>query len=86
MSRQGSVTGRVVTNKMNKTVVVSVERRRRAPLYGRLVRRRRKYMAHDETGACQVGDVVRLAQTRPLSKEKHWRVVEVVKKAQVEAA
>ncbi|MFH1088029.1 MAG: 30S ribosomal protein S17 [Chloroflexota bacterium] len=85
MSTQGSMTGRVVSNKMNMTVVVSVETRRRAPVYGKLVRRRRKYLAHDGDGVCKVGDIVRLAEARPLSKEKHWRVVEVVKKPQVEA-
>jgi small subunit ribosomal protein S17 len=70
--------GRVESNAMDKTVVVVVERGVRHPLYKKIMRRRRKYKAHDEANACQVGDVVRMVESRPLSKEKRWRVVEIV--------
>lgn len=77
-----SVVGRVISNKMDKTVVVEVEYRRRHPLYRKIVRERRHFMAHDEANACQEGDVVRLVETRPLSRLKRWRVVEVVTRAE----
>jgi small subunit ribosomal protein S17 len=72
--------GRVVSDKMDKTVVVAVESYRRHPLYKRPVRRIKKFKAHDEQNACRVGDVVLIEETRPLSKEKRWRVVEVLYK------
>lgn len=74
--------GVVVSNKMKKTVVVAVEWRQIHPLYGKPMRRYTRLKAHDNEGVCQQGDVVRLAETRPLSKTKHWRVVEVLKKAE----
>jgi len=74
--------GRVISNKMNKTVVVEVEYRRRHPLYKKVVRQRRHFLAHDEAGTCQEGDVVRIVETRPLSRLKRWRVVEVVVRAE----
>lgn len=74
-------TGRVVSDKMDKTVVVSVETFDRAGLYGRTVRRSNSFKAHDENNECRVGDLVRIMETRPLSKEKRWRVVEVLEKA-----
>ena len=77
-----SRTGRVVSNKMDKTVVVEVEYRRRHPLYRKVVRLRRRFMAHDETNTCQEGDVVRIIETRPLSRLKRWRVAEVVVRAE----
>ena len=72
--------GLVTSNKMTKTVVVRVERQVRHPKYKRYIRRRKKFMAHDEIGA-QVGDIVRIVETRPLSARKRWRVIEIVQKA-----
>ena len=77
-----SVVGRVVSSKMKKTVVVEVEYSRRHPLYKKIVRWRRHFMVHDEAGTCQEGDVVRIVETRPLSRLKHWRVAEVMVRAE----
>ena len=74
-------TGTVVSNRMEKTVVVNVQSTRRHALYSKAVRREKKFYAHDEENTCRVGDVVRIAETRPLSKLKRWRVVEVVERA-----
>ena len=71
-------TGRVVSDKMDKTVVVSVERLRRHPIYKRVVRLSSKFKAHDEENAAKVGDTVRIEESRPLSRDKRWRVVEIV--------
>ena len=71
-------TGRVVSDKMDKTVVVSVERLRRHPIYKRVVRLSSKFKAHDEENMARVGDTVRIEESRPLSAEKRWTVVEVV--------
>lgn len=73
--------GRVVSNKMEKTAVVAVETRIQHPLYRRTVKRTKKFKAHDAENRCQIGDLVRIEETRPLSKEKRWRVVEIVEKA-----
>lgn len=73
--------GTVVSDKMDKTVVVTVERKVRHPLYGRIIRKTVKFKAHDEGNECRVGDKVRLMETRPLSKDKRWRVTEIVQKA-----
>ncbi|MDQ3556733.1 MAG: 30S ribosomal protein S17 [Gemmatimonadota bacterium] len=73
--------GTVVSDKMDKTVVVVVERRYAHPLYGKQVTRSKKYHAHDETNEYNVGDVVRISETRPLSKMKRWRVAEVITRA-----
>jgi small subunit ribosomal protein S17 len=73
--------GVVVSNKMTKTVVVKVERRVTDPKYGKIVKRAEKYKAHDETQQCQIGDRVRMVETRPTSKDKRWRVAEVLEKA-----
>ena len=73
--------GTVVSNKMDKTVVVSVERKVRHSVYGKIVKRTYKLKAHDENNSCNVGDTVKVMETRPLSKDKRWRVVEVVEKA-----
>lgn len=70
--------GRVVSDKMDKTIVVSVERLRRHPIYKRVVRLSSKFKAHDEENSARVGDTVRIEESRPLSLEKRWRVVEVV--------
>ena len=73
--------GVVVSDKMDKTVVVSLSTRVRHPLYGKIVNRTSKIKAHDEENACGVGDTVEMMECRPLSKEKHWRVVRIVEKA-----
>ena len=70
--------GRVVSDKMDKTVVVSVERLRRHPVYKRVVRLSSKFKAHDEENDARVGDTVRIEESRPLSREKRWKVIEVV--------
>jgi small subunit ribosomal protein S17 len=73
--------GRVVSDKMDKTVVVAIEQLVRHPLYGKIIRRTKRFKAHDETNQCGVGDVVEIMETRPLSKDKRWRVARVVEKA-----
>ncbi|MBP1626632.1 MAG: ribosomal protein [Holophagaceae bacterium] len=73
--------GVVVSNKADKTVVVKVERRFQHPLYHRTVKQTKKFMAHDETNACQIGDEVKIVETRPLSKRKRWMVLEIVQKS-----
>jgi len=70
--------GRVVSNKMNKSVTVSVERRVRHPVYGKFIRRTTKIVAHDEANACKEGDIVAISECRPISKTKAWRVVEII--------
>ena len=73
--------GIVVSDKMDKTIVVAVSERVKHPLYKKIVNRTKKFKAHDETNACGIGDKVLIAETRPLSKDKCWRLVEVVEKA-----
>lgn len=73
--------GVVVSDKMNKSVVVRVERLVKHPLYKKVVRRRKKYMAHDEENTSRVGDVVRIMETRPLSRQKRWRLMDIVNRA-----
>ena len=70
--------GLVVSDKMDKTVVVVVETRKTHPLYKKAIRRSKKYKAHDENNACKIGNKVKIVETRPLSKEKRWRVLEIV--------
>jgi small subunit ribosomal protein S17 len=79
-ARRKSVVGKVVANKTQKTISVAVERRYRHPLYGKILKRTSKFMAHDEKNECQVGDTVRIMETRPLSRLKRWRLVEVVER------
>jgi small subunit ribosomal protein S17 len=79
---QRTIEGRVVSNKMQKTVTVLLERQVQHPLYGKIVRRSSKVHAHDENNECKEGDVVRIAETRPLSKTKTWRVVKIVTRAE----
>ena len=74
-------TGKVVSNKMQKTVVVAVEDHVKHPLYGKIVKRTYKLKAHDENNDCNIGDTVKVMETRPLSKDKRWRLVEIVEKA-----
>jgi small subunit ribosomal protein S17 len=73
--------GVVVSNKMDKSIVVKVERKVKHPLYGKFVKKSTKFMAHDEKNECNIGDVVRIMETRPLSKNKCWRLVEIVERA-----
>jgi small subunit ribosomal protein S17 len=73
--------GQVVSDKMEKTVVVSIERRVEHPVYGKMVRRTKKLKAHDEQNEAKTGDTVRIMETRPLSKDKRWRVVEIIERA-----
>ena len=75
------MTGTVVSNKMDKTIVVAVETRVKHPIYGKSVKKTYKVKAHDEENQCQIGDRVKVMETRPLSKDKRWRLVEVVEKA-----
>ena len=74
-------TGVVVSDKMDKTIVVAIKTKVRHPLYGKMVNRTHKFKAHDELNACGVGDTVKIMETRPISKDKHWRLVEIVEKA-----
>lgn len=76
------LTGTVVSDKMDKTVVVAVETLVRHPLYGKTVRRTKKFKAHDEENTCRVGDRVRMMETRPLSKEKRWRIIQILERAE----
>ena len=73
--------GRVVSNKMDKTIVVAVEDSVKHPLYKKIIKRTVKLKAHDENNECSIGDRVRVMETRPLSKEKRWRLVEIIEKA-----
>ncbi len=79
-SRRKTRVGEVVSDKMNKTIVVAVTRLVRHPLYGRFVKKTSKFKVHDENNECQTGDVVKIMETRPISKDKRWRLVEVTKK------
>ncbi len=72
--------GKVVSNKMDKTITVAVERRFKHPVYGKFVKKTVKFKAHDENNVCSEGDIVKIMETRPLSKSKRWRLVEVVEK------
>ncbi len=76
-------TGKVISDRMDKTVVVLVESLRRHPLYKKVVKHASKFKVHDETNACKVGDIVKIVETRPLSKEKCWRVVEIISRKEV---
>lgn len=73
--------GKVVSDKMDKTIVVAIETLVRHPLYGKSVKRTTKFKAHDEQNECKIGDRVRIMETRPLSKDKRWRLVEIIEKA-----
>lgn len=86
MSEQKNVrtlTGRVVSDKMDKSVTVLVERKVKHPLYGKVIRRSKKYHAHDETNEFQVGDLVEIQESRPISKTKTWRVSRLVEKSRI---
>ena len=74
-------TGKVVSNKMDKTIVVAVVNHVKHPLYGKIVKRTYKLKAHDEKNECNIGDTVRVVETRPLSKDKRWRLTEIIERA-----
>jgi small subunit ribosomal protein S17 len=78
--RRKEVVGEVVSNKMHKTIVVLVTRKKAHPFYGRVIARHKKFYAHDETNQAHVGDVVRIEETRPLSKLKRWKLKDIVRK------
>jgi len=80
--RRKRLVGRVVSDKMDKTVVVMVERTQRHPLYGKVIRKRKKFYAHDEENACREGDLVRIVESRPLSRLKRWVVEEILERAE----
>ncbi|ABY35587.1 MULTISPECIES: 30S ribosomal protein S17 [Chloroflexus] len=82
--RKTTKVGRVVSDKMNKTVVVAVDYLKPHPLYRKIIRRTKKFHAHDEENVCKVGDTVRIEETRPLSRTKRWRVVEILKRGEEE--
>jgi small subunit ribosomal protein S17 len=73
--------GKVLSNKMQKTITVAVDRKVKHPIYGKFVNKTTKFKAHDETNSAGIGDVVRIMETRPLSRDKRWRLVEIVEKA-----
>jgi len=78
--RRKTRTGLVTSNKMEKSITVSVERKVKHPIYGKFLKKTTKFMAHDEKNECSIGDVVKIMETRPLSKNKCWRLVEIVEK------
>jgi small subunit ribosomal protein S17 len=73
--------GVVASNKMDKTITVLIERKLKHPIYGKFVKKSKKFFAHDEKNECQIGDTVKITETRPLSKNKSWRLVEILEKA-----
>lgn len=73
--------GIVTSNKMEKSITVSVERRQKHPMYGKFIKLTRKFHAHDEKNECNIGDTVRIMETRPMSKTKNWRLVEIIERA-----
>ncbi len=75
------IIGKVVSNKMQKTIVVAVERKVMHPKYGKFIKMTSKFKAHDENNECGINDIVKLMETRPLSKDKRWRLVEIIEKA-----
>ncbi len=82
-ARGRELVGSVVSAKMDKTAVVEVERLARHPMYEKVMRLRKKYKAHDEENACRAGDIVRIVESRPLSREKRWRVEEILERSEM---
>ncbi|WOK05188.1 30S ribosomal protein S17 [Imperialibacter roseus] len=74
-------TGKVVSDKMNKSITVAVSRKVKHPIYGKFIGKTTKFLAHDEKDECGIGDTVRIAETRPMSKRKRWRLVEIIERA-----
>ncbi len=85
-TRRQTIIGTVVSDKMDKTVVIEVERTMQHPRYKKFIRSRKKYKAHDENNECRLGDVVKIMGTRPISKDKTWRVAEIMKRRYVSTA
>ncbi len=79
--RRRRLIGQVVSDKMDKTVVITVRHTRQHPLYGKTIRVNKRYKAHDENNACHMGDQVRIVESRPISKDKHWMVEEIIQRA-----
>jgi len=73
--------GQVISNKMNKSITVAVQRKVKHPIYGKFIRKTTKFMAHDEKNECNIGDTVKIMETRPLSKNKRWRLIDIIEKA-----
>jgi small subunit ribosomal protein S17 len=80
-NKRREIVGKVVSNKMNKTIVVMVSYSKKHKLYGKVLQRSKKFKAHDETNSCNIGDFVKLMETRPMSKEKRWRLVRIIERA-----
>ena len=80
-AKRKEIVGKVLSSKMNKSIVVSVERRVKHPMYGKFLKKTSTFMAHDEKNEAGIGDVVHIMETRPISKNKRWRLVEIVEKA-----
>ena len=73
--------GKVISNRMDKSIIVAIERKVKHPIYGKFINKTKKLMAHDEENSCNIGDTVRISETRPLSKNKTWRLVEIIERA-----
>ena len=82
-SRRKTLLGEVVSTRMQKTIIIEVQRKKRHPLYNRIVARSRRFYAHDERGEARLGDIVRVEETRPLSRLKRWRLIEIVRRAAI---
>ncbi len=82
VKRRKELVGRVISDRMNKTVTVLVENLYRHPTYGKIVKRRMKFKAHDEDNKCHTGDKVKIIETRPISKDKHWAVIDILESSQ----
>jgi small subunit ribosomal protein S17 len=82
-SRRKTLLGEVVSTRMQKTIIIEVQRKKRHPLYKRIVGRSRRFYAHDERGEAHLGDIVRVEETRPLSRLKRWRLIEIVRRAAI---
>ena len=80
-SNKKQITGVVSSNKMDKTITVMVERRLRHPIYGKMVKKTKKFFAHDESNECNEGDLVKIVESRPLSRKKRWQLVEIIERA-----
>ena len=80
-SNKKMLTGKVVSDKMNKTIVIEIERRKLHTLYKKYVTKRKKIKAHDETNESRIGDIVRVVESKPVSKEKHWRLLDIIERA-----
>lgn len=80
-NKRKEIQGKVVSDKRDKTITVLVERKIKHPMYGKIMKKSKKFQAHDEQNECKMGDIVRVMETRPLSKTKRWRLVEIIERA-----